>query len=186
MDRFHRSLMPTLNRQYQEVPVRQNFIPPQKINEACMPKVSQAIKSYPRSSHWGLYFHWVHPGCDSFPAGPCICQSGKSKLWRYQPGLSALDSWLGDTKWDLIHFNWGPHDLCYRNPEVKSVGNRDKVNGTQSVPPALYEKNLEELVQRLKKTGASRSGHQPPKCQRGNLAALPGMKLNTTRLRKKS
>ena len=50
-------------------------------------------------------------------------------------GLSALDTWLGDTKWDLIHFNWGLHDLCYRNPDVKSVGNRDKVNGTQSVPP---------------------------------------------------
>jgi hypothetical protein len=69
-------------------------------------------------------------------------------------GLSALDGWLGKTKWDIIHFNWGLHDLCYRNPDVKTVGNRDKVNGAQSVPLDQYRKNLEALVLRLKKTGA--------------------------------
>jgi len=33
-------------------------------------------------------------------------------------------------------------------------GHRDKVKGTLSVPPEQYEKNLEELVQQLEKTGA--------------------------------
>ena len=69
-------------------------------------------------------------------------------------GLKNLDRWLGDTKWDVIHFNWGLHDLCYRHPDSKVQGNRDKLKGTQAVPLAQYEKNLEELVQRLKKTGA--------------------------------
>src|SRR5438309_341299 len=26
-------------------------------------------------------------------------------------GLTKLDKWLGNGKWDVIHFNWGLHDL---------------------------------------------------------------------------
>lgn len=69
-------------------------------------------------------------------------------------GLKNLKNWLGDTKWDVIHFNWGLWDLCYRHPESKSQGHRDKVKGTQSVPVAEYERNLETLVKQLKQTGA--------------------------------
>jgi lysophospholipase L1-like esterase len=61
---------------------------------------------------------------------------------------------LGDKKWDVIHFNWGLWDLCYRNPQSKAQGKRDKKNGTLSTPLPEYEKNLEKLVTRLKKTGA--------------------------------
>ena len=28
-------------------------------------------------------------------------------------GLSEIEKWLGNKKWDLIHFNWGLHDLKY-------------------------------------------------------------------------
>ncbi len=69
-------------------------------------------------------------------------------------GLANIDKWLGDGKWDVIHFNWGLWDLCYRHPESKEQGRRDKVNGTQSTSTADYEKNLETLVARLKQTGA--------------------------------
>ncbi len=69
-------------------------------------------------------------------------------------GLANIERWLGDKKWDVIHFNWGLWDLCYRHPESKAQGNRDKVNGRQSVPPAEYEQNLEKLVSRLQQTGA--------------------------------
>ena len=69
-------------------------------------------------------------------------------------GLAGLTEWLGNQKWDVIHFNWGLHDLKYVNPEVKTIGNLDKVNGTQAVPLEAYEKNLELLVQQLEKTGA--------------------------------
>jgi lysophospholipase L1-like esterase len=69
-------------------------------------------------------------------------------------GLEKLDAWLAGGTWKIIHFNWGLHDLCYRNPGSKVQGNRDKVNGTISVPVERYEKNLETLVERLKKTGA--------------------------------
>ena len=69
-------------------------------------------------------------------------------------GLTRLDAWLGDTKWDVIHFNWGLWDLCYRNPEAKTQGRRDKENGKITIPIEKYEENLDKLVTRLKKTNA--------------------------------
>ena len=69
-------------------------------------------------------------------------------------GLKQLDKWLGTTKWDVIHFNWGLWDLCYRHPDSKVQGNRDKVHGKITTTPEQYEQNLEMLVQRLEKTGA--------------------------------
>jgi acyl-CoA thioesterase-1 len=57
-------------------------------------------------------------------------------------GLAKLVSWLGDSRWDVIHFNWGLHDL------------RLGEDGKHQVPVEEYEKNLRELVKRLKATGA--------------------------------
>ncbi len=57
-------------------------------------------------------------------------------------GLKQLDRWLGDGRWDVIHFNWGLHDL-------------KQIDGKHQVPVDAYEKNLRELVGRLKKTGAT-------------------------------
>lgn len=70
-------------------------------------------------------------------------------------GLALLDSWLKDTQWDVIHFNWGLHDLCYRHPDSKTSGRRDKINGTVSVPLDEYRKNLESLVGQLEATGTT-------------------------------
>lgn len=69
-------------------------------------------------------------------------------------GVKKIDDWLGDTKWDVIHFNWGLWDLCYRNPESKVQGRRDKVNGTLTLTLDEYEQNLDQLVARMAKTGA--------------------------------
>jgi len=66
-------------------------------------------------------------------------------------GLESLDSWLGTGKWDVIHFNWGLHDLKYLDENKKLVS---PDNGKQVNPLPVYEKNLRELVARLKKTGA--------------------------------
>ena len=69
-------------------------------------------------------------------------------------GMGRIDRWLGERRWNVIHFNWGLWDLCYRNPTSKSQGNRDKANGKVSTAPADYERQLEQLVTRLKATGA--------------------------------
>lgn len=67
-------------------------------------------------------------------------------------GLAKLDEWLGDTKWDVIHFNHGLHDLKYLDAEGKSA--RTKEGAHIQVPVEKYKENMEAIVQRLKKTGA--------------------------------
>ena len=57
-------------------------------------------------------------------------------------GTANLAKWLGESKWDVIHFNFGLHDL------------RHMEDGKRQVEPADYEKNLRSLVADLKKTGA--------------------------------
>lgn len=69
-------------------------------------------------------------------------------------GLRMIDQWLGDQKYDVILFNWGLWDLCYRHPDSKVQGQRDKLNGEITYTVDRYEANMEKLVQRLKKTGA--------------------------------
>lgn len=53
-----------------------------------------------------------------------------------------LDLWLGDTKWNVIAFNFGLHDLKVME------------DGRRQVPLAEYENNLTVIAERLKKTGA--------------------------------
>ena len=57
-------------------------------------------------------------------------------------GVLKIDGWLGDTKWDVIHFNWGVWDIYgwqYASDDRS---------------PAAYAQRLETLVVRMKKTGA--------------------------------
>jgi GDSL-like Lipase/Acylhydrolase family len=56
-------------------------------------------------------------------------------------GVKNLDKWLGTSKWDVIHFNFGLHDLRLDD-------------GKHQVPLPDYETNLRTIVQRLQKTGA--------------------------------
>ena len=69
-------------------------------------------------------------------------------------GLKKLDQWLGNRKWEAIQFNWGLWDLCYRHPDSKVQGRRDKERGTLTTTRKQYAQNLELLVTRLKQTGA--------------------------------
>lgn len=66
-------------------------------------------------------------------------------------GVKSLDTWLGSKKWDVIHFNFGLHDVKYLDAAGKYV-TPDK--GKQVASVAEYDKNLREIVARLKQTGA--------------------------------
>ena len=70
--------------------------------------------------------------------------------------LPNLAKWIAPErgKWDVIHFNWGLWDLCYRHPDAKTKGRRDKINGTVTHTPEEYRQNLEKLVSMLEQTGA--------------------------------
>ena len=56
-------------------------------------------------------------------------------------GLAHLDQWLGRGHWDVIHFNWGLHDLKL-------------IDGERQIPLDQYRQSLQKLVDRLKKTKA--------------------------------
>jgi acyl-CoA thioesterase-1 len=66
-------------------------------------------------------------------------------------GVKSLDKWLGEGKWDVIHFNFGLHDLKY----LDEKGNLAAPGpGKQVASTAVYEANLRAIVARLKQTGA--------------------------------
>ena len=66
-------------------------------------------------------------------------------------GLERIDAWLGDERWDVIHVNFGLHDLKHVGPDGRNVA---PPAGTHQVPPEVYRKNLAAIFDRLKKTGA--------------------------------
>lgn len=69
-------------------------------------------------------------------------------------GLANLKTWLGDGKWDVIHFNWGLHDLKYIGADNVNLADPKASGSRQQVPLAEYEQNLSKLVEQLKATGA--------------------------------
>ena len=66
-------------------------------------------------------------------------------------GLDAIERWLGEGKWDLIHFNWGLHDLKFVDAQGKLAL---PPRGKQVSTVGEYAANLERLVRRLQQTGA--------------------------------
>ena len=57
-------------------------------------------------------------------------------------GVFQMDAWLGKQKWDVVHFNFGLHDL------------KRMSEGEPQVPLELYERYLRLIGTRLKATGA--------------------------------
>jgi simple sugar transport system substrate-binding protein len=56
--------------------------------------------------------------------------------------MTNIEKWLGEKPWDVIHFNFGLHDLKWMD------------HGKRQIPPEQYRDNLNKLVIRLKKTKA--------------------------------
>ncbi len=70
-------------------------------------------------------------------------------------GVRYLDDWLGDTEWDVIHFNFGLHDIKYMEADSKGkVKFVDFPQGHRWTPLGEYETNLSEITAKLKATGA--------------------------------
>jgi len=66
-------------------------------------------------------------------------------------GLKDLDKWLGSGHWDVIHFNFGLHDLKYLDDKGQLA---PPEKGKQVASPDQYGQHLEEIATRLLKTGA--------------------------------
>ncbi len=75
-------------------------------------------------------------------------------------GLKNIDRWLNKTggdnpvlKWDIIHFNFGLHDIKHVDPLTGKNSNNPK--DPQQAPLKQYKKNLEIIIEKLKATGAA-------------------------------
>ena len=66
-------------------------------------------------------------------------------------GVNEIEKWLGERKWDLIHFNWGLHDLKFMGKDGTNLVPKEK-GGIVQVSLPEYEKNLNKLVTRMKKS----------------------------------
>lgn len=65
-------------------------------------------------------------------------------------GIENIEKWIGDQQWDIIQFNWGLWDLCYRHPDSKLYGQRDKVNGKLTHTVEEYATNLDSIIGKIK------------------------------------
>lgn len=68
-------------------------------------------------------------------------------------GIAQIENWLGDADWDLIHFNFGLHDL----KRVKKAGtskNSNDPNDPYQANLETYANNMRQIVESLKQTDA--------------------------------
>jgi lysophospholipase L1-like esterase len=89
-------------------------------------------------------------------------------------GLAKLKTWLDDAKWDVIHFNWGLHDLKYVGPNGENLADPTSTTSHQQVPLPEYEKNLTELVKQLQATGAKLIWCNTTPITEGTRGRVPG------------
>ena len=66
-------------------------------------------------------------------------------------GLKSIEAWLGDGNYDVIHFNWGLHDLKFVGKDGKNIAPE---NGQYQVTLKQYKENLSQLVAAMQKTDA--------------------------------
>jgi acyl-CoA thioesterase-1 len=71
-------------------------------------------------------------------------------------GVENIDRWLQleGGKWDVIHFNWGLHDLKHVKPGDPKGAASDSPTDPPQATVDVYEKQLREIVGKLKATGA--------------------------------
>ncbi len=67
-------------------------------------------------------------------------------------GVKNIDRWLGNTKWDVIHFNFGLHDIKHVDPVTRE--NSNNPNHPLQANLNQYKENLKEIVGKLNITGA--------------------------------
>ncbi|MCA9139230.1 MAG: SGNH/GDSL hydrolase family protein [Planctomycetales bacterium] len=89
-------------------------------------------------------------------------------------GLEEIDRWIGDRKWDVIHFNFGLHDLKYMGPKGQNLAEPTAADSHQQVPIDEYAANIKTIAERLKKTGAKVIWRETTPVPEGAAGRVPG------------
>lgn len=67
-------------------------------------------------------------------------------------GVLKVEEWLGTTKWDIIHFNFGLHDLKHVNAATGESSTNPM--DPRQTDVEQYSKNLETIISKLKASEA--------------------------------
>ncbi|HPI73793.1 MAG TPA: SGNH/GDSL hydrolase family protein [bacterium] len=67
-------------------------------------------------------------------------------------GVERIDAWLGEVRWDVIHFNFGLHDIKHVHPVTGE--NSSDFNHPLQADLETYKKNLAYIIERIKRTDA--------------------------------
>ena len=83
-----------------------------------------------------------------------IDKNGKKKACcgGTSQGVREIEIFLSAKKWDIIHFNFGLHDIKHVDPV--SGKNSKNLSHPHQASPEEYERNLIEIIKKLKRTGA--------------------------------
>ncbi len=80
------------------------------------------------------------------------CPGNARHTWY---GVVWLDKLVAGGPWDIIQFNWGLWDMCYRRPVRGGASVPDRARGQVAVGLEEYRRNLEQIVSGLERTGAT-------------------------------
>ncbi|QDT07817.1 hypothetical protein K227x_62460 [Rubripirellula lacrimiformis] len=107
--------------------------------------------------------------------------AGVANVWRPATncgpttrGLTSLDAWLGDRKWDVIHFNFGLHDLKYVGPKGGNLADPKAADSAPQVSIEDYATNLRQIARQLKATGATVIWRETTPVPEGAKGRIPG------------
>lgn len=67
-------------------------------------------------------------------------------------GIANITKWLGDGQWDVIHFNFGLHDIKHVDPVTRENSNKD--GDPPQADLKAYTRNLTAITKQLRATGA--------------------------------
>jgi len=68
-------------------------------------------------------------------------------------GVQSIESWLAGRHWDVVHFNWGLHDLKHVKQAGTAVKSNDPADPLQA-DVETYAANLRKIVEKLEGTQA--------------------------------
>jgi hypothetical protein len=122
-----------------------------------LPAASAQEKKTPQVLFLGDSFHQTIVQAAAKELGTRVNVSYPQGIQAEDSGtaLAKLDELLGKKEWDIIYFNFGMGDLCYKDPATREIRIMSKdAGGVRVSSPAQYEKQLDTLAQRLKATKA--------------------------------
>jgi hypothetical protein len=86
------------------------------------------------------------PYVEAYFSGKAVVSHNPGNAQHTGTGLKNIEDWIGDGDWDIIQFNWGLWDLCYKVPSAEGQAYKDKIHGTMLCSLDDYVSNLDSIV----------------------------------------